>query len=338
MKKRSTQLAVTAIVLVIIVFLTTYQLPYYVYQPGNASKLDPMVSVEDGYSSKGDMHLVTVRGGQATPAYYLWAKFHPYFQIHPIEDIRPEGISQEEYNHIQMEYMDSSKNQAIALAFQKAGLEVSYKNDGVYVSYVEDDMPAGKVFETGDKIVSVDGIKVDESEESVEYVTQKEEGETVNVVLMRNGEEIKDDIKLAPFPDDPDKVGMGVGLVTKRNIVTNPEVKINSREIGGPSAGLMFSLEIFDQLTEKDYTKGKQVCGTGTINNDGEVGSIGGIDQKVVASDNDGCNIFFAPNEGGRENSNYEVATETGKKIDTNMDIVPVDTFQDAIEYLQELQ
>ncbi|QHS22148.1 PDZ domain-containing protein [Virgibacillus sp. MSP4-1] len=338
MKNRSTQLAVMAIVLIIVIFLTTYQLPSYVYQPGNASELDPMVTVEEGYKSGGDMHLVTVRGGQATPVYYLWSMMQPYHDIHPLDEIRPEGISQEEYNHIQMEYMDSSQNQAIALAFQKAGLEVSYENEGVYVSYVEDDMPAGKVFKAGDKIISIDGKKVEHSEESVEYVTNKEEGERVDIVLQRNGEKMKEQVELAPFPDQPDKVGMGVGLVTKRSIITDPEVKINSRKIGGPSAGLMFTLEIFDQLTEKDYTKGKQVCGTGTINRDGKVGSIGGIDQKVVASDNDGCDIFFAPNEGGKKNSNYEVAARTAKEIESSMKVVPVDTFEDAVNYLENVE
>ncbi|MFP3361706.1 S16 family serine protease, partial [Planococcus sp. SIMBA_143] len=75
----------------------------------------------------------------------------------------------------------------------------------------------------------------------------------------------------------------------------DPSIKINTDEIGGPSAGLMFSLEIYNQLTEEDWTKGYEIAGTGTINDEGEVGPIGGIKQKIVAADGSGAEIFFAP-------------------------------------------
>ncbi len=99
----------------------------------------------------------------------------------------------------------------------------------------------------------------------------------------------------------------------------------------------MFSLEIYDQLTEGDLTKGHQIAGTGEIDYEGNVGRIGGIDKKVVAADREGVEVFFAPNEGGRGgDSNYEVAKKKAKEIDTDMVIVPVDTFDDAIKYLKE--
>src|SRR5699024_11578609 len=78
-----------------------------------------------------------------------------------------------------------------------------------------------------------------------------------------------------------------------------PPVNIKSGDIGGPSAGLMFSLEIYNQLTEKDITKGYNIAGTGAIDSDGNVERIGSIDKKVVAADEEGVEIFFAPNEQG---------------------------------------
>ncbi|KHE71812.1 hypothetical protein LD39_07855 [Halobacillus sp. BBL2006] len=100
----------------------------------------------------------------------------------------------------------------------------------------------------------------------------------------------------------------------------------------------MFSLEIYDQLTEKDITKGYQIAGTGEVNYEGQVGRIGGIDKKVVAASEDGCQIFFAPNEDGRKGSNYQVAKETAEEINTDMKVVPVDTFQDALNYLKDME
>ena len=81
---------------------------------------------------------------------------------------------------------------------------------------------------------------------------------------------------------------------------------MNTEEIGGPSAGFMFSLEIYNQLTKEDLTKGYEIAGTGTISPDGTVGRIGGIEQKIIAADKAGADIFLAPNENGEKDSNYQ--------------------------------
>jgi PDZ domain-containing protein len=99
----------------------------------------------------------------------------------------------------------------------------------------------------------------------------------------------------------------------------------------------MFSLEIYNQLIKEDLTRGYQIAGTGTINTEGTVGRIGGIEQKIVAADNAGAEIFFAPNENDAKDSNYKAAAATAKDIETDMKIVPVDTFDDAVEYLRNL-
>src|SRR5690625_3309503 len=99
----------------------------------------------------------------------------------------------------------------------------------------------------------------------------------------------------------------------------------------------MFSLEIYDQLTKQDLTHGYEIGGTGEVDYNGNVIRIGGIDKKVIAADKEGCDIFFAPNEGGAKDSNYSVAKNTAEEIGTDMKIVPVDTFKDAFEYLQGL-
>jgi PDZ domain-containing protein len=126
-------------------------------------------------------------------------------------------------------------------------------------------------------------------------------------------------------------------LVDDKEIIVNPKVTVKTDEIGGPSAGLMFALEIYDQLMEEDFTKGYKIAGTGTIDSKGAVGPIGGIDQKIVAADKAGAEIFFAPNEKGISDSNYNLAVKTVNEIDSKMKIVPVDLIDDAINYLQKL-
>ncbi|WP_226578442.1 SepM family pheromone-processing serine protease [Halobacillus litoralis] len=337
--KTNRSLIITGIITVLIVaFLGAYRLPYYIYKPGTADALDDIVEVAGGYSSEGDMHLVTVRGGQATPLQWILAQFRPYQEIYPLEDIRPEGVTEEEYFHAQLQMMESSQEASKVVAYQAADKEIQINYEGVFVMNVIEGMPAEEVLETGDQITKVDGKDIQETKDLIDYVSSMEEGSTVQLTIVRGEETLERDIELAAFPDAPDKVGVGISLVTDRTVDVSPSVKVKSGEIGGPSAGLMFSLEIYDQLTEEDITRGFEVAGTGEINYEGEVGRIGGIDKKVVAASDHGAEVFFAPNEEGREGSNYQVAKKTAEEIDTNMKVVPVDTFQDALDYLIELE
>ncbi|WP_394219828.1 SepM family pheromone-processing serine protease [Halobacillus trueperi] len=333
------RLIITGIITVLIVaFLGAFRLPYYIYKPGTADALNDIVEVEGGFDSEGDMHLVTVRGGQATPIQWVLAQVRPFHQIYPLEDIRPEGVSEEEYFHAQLQMMESSQEASKVVAYQAAGKEIDINYEGVYVMNVIEGMPAEEILETGDQIVKVDGQDIQETNDLIDYVSNKGEGESVMLTIVRGEETIERELELAPFPDNPDKVGVGISLVTDRTVDVNPKVNVKSGEIGGPSAGLMFSLEIYDQLTEPDITKGYEIAGTGEINYEGQVGRIGGIDKKVVAASDHGAEVFFAPNEEGRDGSNYQIAKETAEKIDTDMKVVPVDTFQDAVDYLQDLE
>lgn len=332
----------TIAILVLATFMVAYQLPYYIYKPGSADPLDSVVEVEEGTSSEGDMHLVTIRGGQATPFQLLWAQFMPHQEVLPINEVVPEGISQDEYFHAQLQMMESSQQASMVVAYQAADAEIDINYQGVYVVSVLADMPAEGKLKAGDKILAVDGNQIQTSNEIIEYISTKEAGDIVELEIERGeGEEtevLTVDIELAPFSEEEEKVGVGVQLVTNRDVEVDPPVEFASGNIGGPSAGLMFSLEIYDQLMEQDVTKGYKIAGTGEISYEGVVGRIGGIDKKVVAADREGCEIFFAPNEEGADNSNYMTAVETAEEIETDMEIVPVDTFEDALAYLEELE
>ncbi|HLR70103.1 MAG TPA: S16 family serine protease, partial [Pseudogracilibacillus sp.] len=175
------------------------------------------------------------------------------------------------------------------------------------------------------------------ADDLISNINKKAPGDKVKLTIIRNDEEIQKEVSLEEFSDSDNQIGMGISLVTDRSVTVHPEVNFSSGNIGGPSAGLMFALEIYDQLIEDDLTKGYEIAGTGEVDYNGNVLRIGGIDKKVIAADKEGCNIFFAPNEGGASNSNYNVARETAEEIDSEMKIVPVDTFDDALDYLESL-
>ncbi|MBE4908842.1 PDZ domain-containing protein [Bacillus luteolus] len=338
MKRNSTYIKILVISSIIAIALTFVQLPYYVTKPGMATELQPLVNIEGGFDEeKGSFMLTTVRMGRANVFTYGWAHVNKYHFIYPIEQIRYEGESDEEYSNRQLHLMEGSKESAIAVAYRHANKPVTFEYHGVYVMSVLEGMPAYQMLKAGDRIYQVDGQAFQTSDEFIEIVSKKQEGDQVELDYERNGQQETITIPIAKFPDDPAKFGIGISLVTDREISVEPDITINSEQIGGPSAGLMFSLEILNQLTEDDLTKGYEIAGTGTINEKGEVGRIGGISQKIVAAHNSGVEVFFAPNEKNSPKSNYNEALEAAKDIETEMKIVPVDTFQDALDYLNSL-
>lgn len=326
------------IIVVAVYFLAAFKLPYYIYKPGMADPLNPVVTVEGAYESTGDMHLVTVSGGQATPIQYFWAKVLSHHEILPLEKVRPKGISEEEYMHAQLQMMESSQEASTVVAYQAAGADIDIHYDGIFVAGVVEDMPADGVLEMGDHIKRVDGEKVGRAEELTSYVKGKKAGDVIKLDIERDNKQLKKEVTLEKFPEQGDKVGVGIQLITDRTVQVDPKVHFSSGNIGGPSAGLMFSLEIYDQLTEGDLTSGYEIAGTGEVDYDGNVIRIGGIDKKVVAADKEGIDIFFAPNENGAEDSNYQIAKATAEEIGSDMKVVPVDTFDEALEYLQKLE
>ncbi|WP_045515398.1 SepM family pheromone-processing serine protease [Neobacillus niacini] len=314
-----------------------FSLPYYVSKPGIAKELAPIIQVEDGIEGKGSFMLTTVRMGRANIYSYVEAKLFDYVELYPLEAILHETETQDEYNARQLHMMAGSKLNAIEVAYKKAGYQVDYEYKGVYVVQVVPDMPAEGKLVPGDRIIEVDGQKFASSENFIEFVGKKNAGDQVVLTIKREDKTKIVEVTVQPFKEDPKKIGIGISLVDDKEIIVDPKVTVKTDEIGGPSAGLMFSLEIYDQLMEEDYTKGYKIAGTGTIDSKGGVGPIGGIDQKIVAADKAGAEIFFAPNEKGSKDSNYNLAVKTAREIDSKMKIVPVDFIDDAINYLQKL-
>lgn len=322
---------------VIAFFLITFELPYYIYKPGHTAELQKIVTVDNGYDSSGKMQLVTVSGAQATPMAYIWAKLLKYHELVPIGEARPEGISDEEYMYRQLHLMENSQHASTVVAYQAAGQEIDIHYEGVHVMSVVEHMPANDVIQVGDIIVSVDQQKIQEANDLITYVQTKSVGDIIELQFIRDNQTLTEQLQLTSFPEEPDKVGIGIQLVTERTIDVQPPIEFDSGKIGGPSAGLMFALEIYNQLTEEDISKGYNVVGTGEVDFEGNVLRIGGIDKKVVAAHKKNCDIFFVPNENGATDSNYVVAKQVAEAINTNMKIVPIDHFNDALHYLQQL-
>lgn len=316
-------------------------------KPGSAYNVSEFVTVEDGDKNhEGTMSLMTVAMAQATPLTYAVSYFSEYEEVFKEEEVRQEEEDEEEYSVRQLKLMSDSQFNALYVAFQKANLPYTIEYHGVTVLNVLAEGAADGELKPGDEIVEIDGVMIEKAQELTDILSAKKENEAVELVIDRDDKLLDRTIKLKPIPGS-EKVGIGITYSESKLIKTKPNVKVDADTIGGPSAGLMFTLEILNQLLDDDLTKGYSIAGTGEMNEDGTVGRIGGIEKKVVAADRDGVEIFFAPDDEITDamlqinpnlKSNYDAAVETAKKISTDMEIVPVKTIDDALDYIEKLQ
>mgnify|MGYP000724988232 FL=1 len=220
---------------------------------------------------------------------------------------------------------DDSLYTSLIVGILNTGHKIEYESFlTVYLTwnYLDED-----TLEIGDKIIDVtkDGVSINIYDINCE--------DKVIFTVLR-GEDLLD-FELTKNPLSETTCGIGISTdIFSKILSTDVEYNLIETATSGPSGGLMQSLYIYNQLTDFDYTNGLKIGGTGTISIDGNVGAIGGIEQKIYTSDMNNIDIFFAPFAGG----NYDDAMEAYKNINSDMIIVGVDTFSDAVDYLLNYQ
>jgi PDZ domain-containing protein len=309
---------------VLAVVLSLVRLPYFVIQPGVAQDVEPLIHVQQHqvYPSDGHLLLTAVQLYQPNVYQALWAWIDKTRSVVPEGDILAPGESQEQEFQRARSQMDTSKIDAAVVALSKYTGYPDRHGQGVLVESVLPGSPAdGKLF-AGDLIMELDGRPVRDEDDLGLHIRAAGVGNPITFKIMAAGETHQ--VEVTPVRDPTRQVPI-VGVFTVNNFPF--PVSIDSGDIGGPSAGLMWTLGLVDLLTPGDLTGGKVVAGTGTIELDGGIGPIGGISEKVVAAERAGAVVFFAP---------AEEASEAGAVAGPDIQIVPVHTYLDAILWLEQ--
>jgi PDZ domain-containing protein len=246
--------------------------------------------------------------------------------------------------------MKDSQSNAIQAAYREAGVAFHNESEGIVVLQVLSKMPAAKLLRAGDYIRKVDDLNVEKLDDLLAYIRAKQPGESIAVTYERNKVQRTKLMRLGVLPPDASdphgqkRPGLGVVPAEVHSVKADDparQVTIKAGEIGGPSAGLMFSLEIYNQLTGGDLTRGYRIAGTGTIDPSGNVGVIGGIQHKIVAANREKADIFFAPEDlmpsKGSPILNATDAKAQAEKIHSRMKVVSVGTLEEALQYLRSL-
>ena len=306
------------------------QVPYYAIAPGRPVSTAPLVSVVDGpsFDPAGEIFLTTVSLRRTTLLEAAAGWLDPAVDVVKQEVILPPGTPPSQLRATNLEAMDGSKQAALGVAYEALGFD-AIRGTGAVVATVVDGTPAAAALVSGDTIVAVGDLPIGLSFEVSEALELLAPGDAVVLgVEAEDGTRREEDIVLGANPDAPDKPFLGVLLQTRDFVLEFPyDVDIDSEEIGGPSAGLAFTLEVLDRLTDGDLTGGMTIAATGEMGLDGRIGPIGGAAQKGVAVEDAGIRLFLVPR------ANLDQAR---REISDALRVEPVDTLEDALRVLED--
>ncbi|KRK65414.1 lipoprotein precursor [Companilactobacillus tucceti DSM 20183] len=328
---------------IIVLAFFTFPTKYYLEVPGSAESTSQYVKVDGKHDKKkGDFLLTTVGIMQGTPFTLLRSVGNDFETIYSREDLMGKETDQQ-YMQVQQYYMRSATNNAVQAAYSAADKPFTKRYMGVYVMDILGNSDFKNKLKVGDTISSINGYKFKNSNQFIKYVRKQSRKATVKINFTRDGKKKSASGKLVKLASTK-RYGLGITLTDNTEAKGTPPTKINAGDIGGPSAGLMFTLQVYSQITNKNLKRDRIVAGTGTISPDGTVGPIGGIEKKVYAASAEGATIFFAPDDPVTKEikkydpsyvNNYHLAKKAAKKINTKMKIVPVKSLNEAIKYLE---
>jgi PDZ domain-containing protein len=316
--------------------------PYSTISPGEAVSIPPLISVDGAKTytnDRGDLRLLFVRERNNVSLWrYLQAKLDPDTDLFRDVVLNPSNLSPTQLQQESSQQMDDAKTAATVVALEAAGYKVS-RAPGVTVSDILTNLPAAKYLRPGDVILAADGETLEVQTDLSKIVKRHRVGDRIPLNIVRNGKPMT---VAVPVGFDAADGGKLLGIEASPRFHLPFTVNVNTEGIGGPSAGLAMSLSIFDTLTPGNLTGGKRVAVTGTIEPDGTVGEIGGINQKAVAARAAGARLFIVPQCQRELDAPPDYAAcqadlkRAVERAGHNVKVVPVSSFDQALQVLRE--
>ena len=314
-------------------FVVVAPTPYLVEQPGPVYNLlseingEPMISIsgQKTYPVSGDLDMLTVtmKGNSTRGASWLQvglAQLDTSLTVVDITDIYPEGWDDKRLSdEADMMMLDSQSNaKAAALNL----LEIPFTSV-IKITMVEKKGPAGKILKAADTLVSIQGKKATGLTQVQRLVAETKGERPVELVVIRAGKELS----LSVLPKlIEDKWRMGIYVQTVPTFPFPIDVKVGN--VGGPSAGQVLALAIYDKLTPGELTGGQRIAGTGTISPDGEIGPVGGVKQKMYGAKRAGVSWFLAPSDN---------CDQVLGNIPEGLTVIKVSTIQDSLKAVKAI-
>lgn len=303
-------------------------LPFIEQVPGNPQSIEPLVTIEgtDTTPLQGEASLLTILLRQQPPAPALGALLDPSRELLSIERVYPSGIDRDEYLAGERERFSRQFDVAAAVGAQAAGVEVDLVTEAVIVDVLPGS-PADGLLAPGDAVLEANGEPLVAAEELQAITRAAQPGDEL-VMQVRHAGGLREVIAvLEPFPGE-DGARLGVAVETAVDEARLPfEVSLaEGTRIGGPSAGMMVGLTVYDLLSEEDLLAGRTVMGTGTLDADGRVGTVGGVPQKVRAAVAAEADVVLVPER---------QLEDARRAAPASLTVVGVSTLEEAIDALR---
>jgi PDZ domain-containing protein len=288
---------VSASVAIVAVAALSVPMPFVEYQPGGATPIEPLVRIDGAEVTplEGETALLTVRLSRPSAVQLIAARLDDDRELVPLTRVYPQGVDRQVQLARERERFDRQFDVAAAVGAAAAGVPLEILT-AVVVLQVAPDGPAAGRLVPGDVVLSVDGDPVTSGAALAERVRSSPAGEPLMLRIVHQGVERDQPItpELVAGADAP-RIGVLVqtavdDLVLPIDIRLTPGIRI-----GGPSAGLMVGLTVYDLLAEEDLLRGRRVAGTGTLDVDGVVGAVGGVPEKTLAAIAAGYDVLLVP-------------------------------------------
>jgi PDZ domain-containing protein len=296
----------------------------YILLPDDARALDPLVAVrgERPNTDAGGVYYVAVDVRQASVLEELFPGLQDGATLVPEQVFNPEGVDEKERRRGELREMRRSQRYATAVALRELGYPVRIEPVGAQVAETLRGYPAASKLRARDLIVAVDGTPVTVPDDLTRILSEHRPGETIVLRVRRAGRARAVAIRSVPNPANPHVPFLGVQL--EDPTVTLPlAVEFDLGQVGGPSAGLAFALDLAEELG-RDVDHGRRIAATGEIRLDGSVRAVGGVKQKTIGARRSDMDLFLVPGENAAEARQYA----------DGLRIVPVDSFQQALQVL----
>lgn len=313
------------ITLIVVFVICTIEFPYYIEAPGGIIDIQDRIEVENAHESKGTLNMAYVSEYKATIPTMLISKFNKDWNLIKRDTGNENDTSEADYfrNHILLKEANQS---AIEVAYEAAGLSVHKEDIKLYVTYIYEE--ADTDIEIEDQILEVNGVFISSKTDLKKVLEDLALDEDIDILVDHNDKKVHRTAKFTKY-NGSYILGIAVSEISDIEVTPDIEFKFRASE-SGPSGGLMMTLAIYNALTEEDITGGKKIVGTGTIDSDGVVGEIDGVKYKLKAAVKEKADIFLVPN-----GENYKDAVALSKKENYDIEIVGVDTFEEALAYLK---
>ena len=281
----------------------------------------------NGYESKGSFNLAYVKEYRATVPTLLISLLNKDWKVIKQEDVLLDTEDYRTYELRDKILMEESISNSIYNAYKKANKEIKIKSDKFLVTYITKESNTN--LEVGDDIISINDININSKEDISNIVKNLNIGEKLNIKVLNNEKEYN---RYAYVIEEDNNKLIGILISQINKYETNPKVVVNvDKNESGSSGGLITTLSIYNSLVKEDITNGLTIVGTGTIDLNGNIGSIGGVEYKLKSAVKEKADIFLVPND-----ENYEEAIRIKKENNYDIEIKGVSTFDEVVEYLSK--